>query len=148
MKSLLFIVALFTIVPGRVSGQSFIDSLLPKLNNGQLVSACYNTQETLDTYSQEATMLIKNGKASTRALIPLLTDPEKGIIAHYILVRIWLGNKFTPVQKRRFEPDKTMVCEYFGLTIRQPASGAFSTSQVDLDNNKRLWLRRLPRRFR
>jgi hypothetical protein len=148
MKSILFIVAFLTVLNVTVSGQESRDTLLTRLNNQEVITACLNTQESLYTYSREALDLIRGGKQSTRRLVSLLTDPERGIIAHYILVRIWLDKKFTPIKRIRFEEDRTLVFEYYGLVMRQKDGRDIRANLTDLENNKRLWLDRLPRRFR
>lgn len=146
MKNLLFFICSLTFSVGSAVAQNNIDSLLSKLQNHQLLLACSGTQGTLDTYSLEALAIIKEGKVATRSLIPLLTDPEKGIIVHYILVRIWREKEFAPV-KLRFEPDKTAIFNFHGLTLRHPNNGSFTANQSDLELNKQVWLKRIPRRF-
>jgi len=147
MKSLKFILAILLIVPTTLLAQVDTDALVSGIKNDQLLISCYNTQASLDTYSKDVIALIKLGKPVTKKITPLLTDPEKAIIAHYILIRIWKEKGFGPVNYTN-DSNGVRIINFHGLVFRQSRSGHFSTTQSEADINKANWLAFLPRRYR
>ncbi|MEQ8712638.1 MAG: hypothetical protein RIC80_06455 [Cyclobacteriaceae bacterium] len=68
-----------------------ISSLVDRINNENLGGVCmYVWTIVLKNESKAALELIEIGTSATDELVEALADPEKVIIAHYILSRIWL----------------------------------------------------------
>jgi hypothetical protein len=143
------ILAISFILTSAISGyaQSKIDSLVAKIHNKQLMIGCINTQATLIETSVEVSALIGTGKIVTSHITPFLTDPEKGIIAHYILVRIWKEKKYKPV-KNSFDNNKKIRIDFHGLTFYSENGNEFYALTTDLETNRVNWLNFLPNRYR
>jgi hypothetical protein len=79
MPCKLFVLALFFIQAGSFAQSPRVQSLINRIDNNQL-------------HSPAATKLIKIGKPASHQLIQVLDDSTRGIVAHYILQKIWLDS--------------------------------------------------------
>lgn len=91
--------------------------------------------------------MIKIGKPVTKKLLELLPDSERGIMAHYILTRIWIGNNPEPL-KYYYNSDKSQVIQFNGLTFTKDASGKLIVKEPEIAANRDRWLKYLPRQYR
>ncbi|MEQ9298241.1 MAG: hypothetical protein RIF33_06750 [Cyclobacteriaceae bacterium] len=88
------ILVLVFLLSNSLSAQDYdekrISSLIDSINNDDLVGTCkYVWTIELDKEARAAMELIEIGRLVSNDLIDALSNPRKGIIAHYILSKTW-----------------------------------------------------------
>ncbi len=136
------IISIFFLSFVSVSAQvAKIDSLINKIDNKQLRGTC-NYFWSLEMRSESGRELTKIGKISTTKLLGILTDPNKGIIAHYILTRIWVDTIKQWNSFEHFDRDSSVHYEYNGLAFYERHNQWFALKN-NLEENKKIWLKLL-----
>jgi hypothetical protein len=90
--------------------------------------------------------LIKIGKPATTQLASVLTDPTKGIIAHFLLSNIWanelskaglqLGSRVSSIDSVE---NAYLQVFYSGFTFYANEHNHLFAKQKDLESNKQFW---------
>ena len=91
MRKFIFVTFIF-ISSLAVGQQKKIEKFLFEIDNTQMRVVENNGSLNLEMNSKAGKKIIRKGNALTPKLIILLNDPQKGIIAHYILSQIWINN--------------------------------------------------------
>lgn len=147
----------FLLIPVHLNAQpqaQTIDSLINQINNNQIYSTCqYILVIKID--SDAANLLIQMGKPVTDQLIPLLDNPKKGIITHYILSNIWLDTlsswsmigELTLNPQRGFNKLGYMEHTYCGLLFYEKIDKerVIFTFKKYLRENKKWWMEKFKR---
>ncbi len=114
-----------------------IDSLISQINNRQLVAENFRSPD-FDMHSKAGTELISIGRPATDKLINVLNKSNKGIIAHYILTRIWTDSVKTITSRNRFEKDSIVdyTIGYFSFYFKD----SLQAPQSELNKNRVRWM--------
>ena len=115
------------------------DSLIKKIHNKQLRGNCHYVWD-LEMQSDPGRELTKIGKTATNQLIGVLTDPNKGIIAHYILTNIWVDTIRQRSSFEHYAKDSFVHYEYNGLVFYERHNQWYSLKK-NMEENKNKWLR-------
>lgn len=117
-----------------------VDSYIKEINNNQIhFIVQYATR--IEMKSPAGDSLIKVGKSATKRLVSLLDNSKKGIISHYILLRIWGSPKGDCDWPHNNEieaidcPQPYWLC---GLWYCEGEKGNYARN-VDLQQNKEKW---------
>jgi hypothetical protein len=112
-----------------------LESLINQITNNQLHGTCHYFWE-LEMHSQPGSEIIKIGKPVTGQLLSVLTDPNKGIIVHYILTAIWVDTIRSWSSFEFFERDRSVHYSYNGLHFYERGNDWF-VLRDDLSNIKK-----------
>jgi hypothetical protein len=134
-KITILIILIFSVVSNAQTTK--IDILIDSIRNNQLYGTC-NYRWVLKTDSPSADSLITIGKSVSGKLIPLLTSSDKGIIAHYILTRIWVDNIINGASFENFEETGIVEYNYNGLPFYEE-NGIMIANEEILKENKKKW---------
>ncbi|WP_264510439.1 hypothetical protein [Flavobacterium sp. N1719] len=141
MKKILTFAFTVLFYHGMTAQKIEIDSLIKNLNNSQLHGTCHYVW-VIEMESKEADSLISIGKSITNKLIPLLDNPEKGIIIHCVLSRIW--NDSIDVESSTENYKSKGVVEYIYNELKfYEKDGKIMADQIELIENKKKWLEKI-----
>ena len=115
--------------------------LIEKLNNNQLYGTC-NYVWVLKMESEEADSLVNIGKSISHKLIPILESPEKGIIAHCVLSRIWVDDFSISTSFENFDKKGIVEYKYNGLPFYEKDKKMIAEEKV-LSENKKSWIEKV-----
>jgi hypothetical protein len=120
-----------------------VDFLLEELNNNQLYGTC-NYNWVLKMKSEPADSLVNIGKSISKKLIPLLDNPNKGIITHCILSRIWIKDEdfWMSFSSENFDTKGIIEYNYNGLLFYEKDGKMIVDKKILLDNKKR-WIEKI-----
>ena len=152
MKNLLTFTALafFLTIKAQTTN---VDVLISKLDNSQLYGTCHYNW-VLEMKSESADSLIKIGKPVSGKLIQLLDNQKKGIIAHYILSKIWYNDfqfdcGFKNIDEKTFirkqeTLEKNGIIEYCynGLNFYERYGKMIADKKI-LTKNKKMWIEKI-----
>lgn len=138
MKKILTFVFAILFYHGISAQDAGIDSLIKNLNNDQLHGTCHYIW-VLEMDSKEADSLVSIGKTISSKLIPLLDSPEKGIIAHFVLSRIWYENFEIGSSFENFESKGIVEYKYNELKFYEK-DGKMIAEEKELIENKKKWI--------
>lgn len=114
-----------------------IDSLISQINNRQLVAEDRHSPDLI-MHSKAGRELISIGRPVTDKLINVLPQRDKGIIAHYILTRIWTDSVKTSISLKRFDTDSIIDYRigYFSFSFHD----SLQAPQTELNRNRVRWM--------
>jgi len=118
-----------------------VDSLIEKLNNDQLYGTC-NYVWVLKMNSKAGDSLVNIGKSVSTKLISLLENPEKGIIAHCVLSRIWFVDFNIGSSFENFDKKGIVEYDYNGLSFYEKDGKMIAEEKV-LSENKKKWVKKI-----
>ena len=129
-----FLILFFQISIGQ--NKSF-DELSANINNSQIVVTTGRIWGA-EMRSETGNEIVKLGKKVTPQLISLLTDNDKGIIAHFILTEIW-RKKIGEVISSEVIEGKKLYIVYNQLNLFLKNEESFYSREEDLNENKLRW---------
>ena len=129
-----FLILFFQISIGQ--NKSF-DELSDTINNSQIVVTTGRIWGA-EMRSETGDEIVKLGKKVTPQLISLLTDNDKGIIAHFILTEIW-RKKIGEVISSEVIEGKKLYIVYNQLNLFLKNEESFYSREEDLNENKLRW---------
>lgn len=129
-----FLTLFFQISIGQ--NKSF-DKLSANLHNSQVVVTKGRVWGA-EMRSETGDEIVKLGKRVTPQLISLLTDQDKGIIAHFILTEIW-RKKIGEVISSEVIEGKKLYIVYNQLNLFLKDEESFYSRDEDLNENKLRW---------
>ena len=129
-----FLILFFQISIGQ--NKSF-DELSDTINNSQIVVTTGRIWGA-EMRSETGNEIVKLGKKVTPQLISLLTDNDKGIIAHFILTEIW-RKKIGEVITSEVIEGKKLYIVYNQLNLFLKNEESFYSREEDLNENKLRW---------
>ncbi|MEZ4839845.1 hypothetical protein [Flavobacterium sp.] len=129
-----FLILFFQISIGQ--NKSF-NELSDSINNSQIVVTTGRIWGA-EMRSKTGDEIVKLGKKVTPQLISLLTDNEKGIIAHFILTEIW-RKKIGEVISSEVIEGKKLYIVYNQLNLFLKNEESFYSREEDLNENKLRW---------
>jgi hypothetical protein len=129
-----FLILFFQISIGQ--NKSF-DELSDTINNSQIVVTTGRIWGA-EMRSETGNEIVKLGKKVTPQLISLLTDNDKGIIAHFILTEIW-RKKIGEVISSEVIEGKKLYIVYNQLNLFLKNEESFYSREEDLNENKLRW---------
>lgn len=129
-----FLILFFQISIGQ--NKSF-NELSDSINNSQIVVTTGRIWGA-EMRSETGDEIVKLGKKVTPQLISLLTDNDKGIIAHFILTEIW-RKKIGEVISSEVIEGKKLYIVYNQLNLFLKNEESFYTREEDLNENKLRW---------
>jgi len=135
LKTLIFFLLLSTAVFAQ---NSTVDLLIRDLSNNELRGECHYSW-VLKAKPGVVDLLIHIGKPATQQLFNVLTSKDKGIVAHYILSKIWFKSVYTYASFESFEEDKTLKYQIGSLTFYENEAGLKFTNIGDLEKIKDEW---------
>ena len=139
-KFLFFLLTIFLSFQIKAQNNN-VDSLIKNLNNNQLYGTC-NYVWVLKIDSKIADSLINIGKSVTPKLIELLENPDKGIIAHCVLSKIWFSNFKSGSSFENFKKKGIVQYNYNGLSFYEK-DGKMIADKNTLSDNKKKWLEKI-----
>jgi len=136
-----------SIEPRDAAERETIRSLTAQLNWASIRYSHFGRVEfTTESSGVAATRLVAIGRPATRDLTRLLQDPDRGVVAHIVLCRIWDsglsgGSSESPI----YLGDEIIgfSYEYRGLSWKCITSGACSADPEALSNNAHKWIARM-----
>lgn len=136
VKYAIHLIALFICCNGF--GQAkVLDSLIQKINNNDAYLVLAKTMSPR-VHSDAGNRIIKIGKEATPELIRILDSQNQGIIAHFILSKIWKENWNEEVCCKIVSNGKVEIITINGLKI-YIENNNLSSKIDDLINNKEKW---------
>ena len=140
MRRLTIYIAFLTIIlPTLTFGQNkTVDLLIQDLSNNELRGEC-NYVWVLKSKPGIVDLLIPIGKPATQQLLDVLTSKDKGIVAHYILSKIWFKSIYTMASFENFDKDRTVKYKIGNLTFYENEAGLKFTNPGDLEKIKDEW---------
>lgn len=129
-----FLILFFQISIGQ--NKSF-NELSDTINNSQIVVTTGRIWGA-EMRSETGNEIVKLGKKVTPQLISLLTDNDKGIIAHFILTEIW-RKKIGEVISSEVIEGKKLYIVYNQLNLFLKNEESFYSREEDLNENKLRW---------
>lgn len=129
-----FLIFFFQISIGQ--NKSF-DELSDSINDSQIVVTTGRIWGA-EMRSETGDEIVKLGKKVTPQLISLLTDNDKGIIAHFILTEIW-RKKIGEVISSEVIEGKKLYIVYNQLNLFLKNEESFYSREEDLNENKLRW---------
>lgn len=118
-----------------------VDLLIDNIHNNQIYATC-NYNWVLNINSAAADSLVKTGKSVSKKLIPLLGDSEKGIIAHFILSKIWNINLDKSTALESYKAEDGQNYNFNGLSFYEK-DGIMVTNLKVLLENKTKWVAKI-----
>ena len=135
----IFTLFLFALLPAVTFGQTKkVDLQIDNLSNQELVGQC-NWVWVLKAKPGIVDSLIHIGKPATKQLFNVLTSNAKGIVAHYILSRIWFNDFNIRTSFENFEKDGIIEYQIGSLTFYENEAGLKFTKPGDLERIKDEW---------
>jgi hypothetical protein len=113
------------------------NELSDSINNSQIVVTTGRIWGA-EMRSETGDEIVKLGKKVTPQLISLLTDNDKGIIAHFILTEIW-RKKIGEVISSEVIEGKKLYIVYNQLNLFLKNEESFYSREEDLNENKLRW---------
>ncbi len=129
-----FLILFFQISIGQ--NKSF-NKLSDTINNSQIVVTTGRIWGA-EMRSETGNEIVKLGKKVTPQLISLLTDNDKGIIAHFILTEIW-RKKIGEVISSEVIEGKKLYIVYNQLNLFLKNEESFYSREEHLNENKLRW---------
>ncbi|MEC4003569.1 hypothetical protein OX283_002770 [Flavobacterium sp. SUN052] len=143
MKTFIFLFTIF--IYSNINAQTkSIENLIAEIDNNQIHIVMQYVWYP-EMKSEQAEEIIKMGKSVTPKIIALLDNPSKGIIAHFILSKIWEKNwgdgksgNFVSINDNNFSVIHNELKIYVVYTSVSTCDFLYSKSE-DLKTNKAKW---------
>ncbi|MES2732908.1 MAG: hypothetical protein V4714_14230 [Bacteroidota bacterium] len=135
----LFILSIFLTIPLLVFGQKdSVNIWISRIDNSSIEGTCQYSWVIIPKQNKpEINKLIKTGKSIKHKLTKLLTDENKGIIAHYIL-----SNIYGEFSYRILSMDSVQITyNYNGLEFKEMVE-KIATDQSNLRKIKEYWIKK------